>query len=510
MNLAAGDYLRHLQSLGLVAAHNVPDLELQVSIVVNRAADVKTGAAFCAIRGSKFDGHDFLEEARKNGAVLCVVHADRYTGEPGTIAVTDSFYAWGALCEKMHGCPADSLKLYGITGTNGKTTSAILLHHFLRAAGRNCGLLTTIFTDVCDGQKNASVNTMPDAAALQKLFSALLQNKAENLVMECSSHGLAQSRSGSAKYTCAVFTNLTGDHLDYHKTMESYYLAKKRLFTLFAAPGMTAVINVDDAYGKRLYGELAESNADVRRIAISAEDRTADLFFEVQQTGAEGTAFHLFGQETENKDGLELKTKLTGLHNVYNLTGVLAAARFAANIPWNILAEAVPDAPPAPGRLESFRLPSGATAFVDYAHTDDAILRVTAALDNLRKKQSGGRLITVFGCGGDRDRTKRPRMFAAARQYSDEIIVTSDNPRSEDPDGIIADILSCPEPESDNNVKVKVIPDRADAIAEALKHAGNHDLILIAGKGHEDYQEIKGIRHHFDDREEIRKFLNRS
>ncbi len=511
MSLSAGDYLRHLQSLGLVAAYSVPDLELPVSFVVNRAADVKKGAVFCAIRGSKFDGHDFLEEARKNGAAVCVVHADRYTGEAGTIAVTDSFYAWGALCEKMHGCPADSLNLYGITGTNGKTSSAILLHYFLQTAGFPCGLLTTIFTDVCDGTKNAAANTMPDAAALQKLFSALRQNKAENLVMECSSHGLAQSRSGSAKYACAIFTNLTGDHLDYHKTMESYYLAKKRLFTSFAAPGMTAVINVDDAYGKRLYNELAESNADVRLIAISAEDRAADLFFEVQRIGAEGTAFRLYcGRESGNQNPLELKTKLTGLHNVYNLTGVLAAAHFSANIPWDVLAAAVPDAPPAPGRLESFHLPSGAVAFVDYAHTDDAILRVTAALDDLRKKQNGGRLITVFGCGGDRDRTKRPRMLAAARQYSDEIIVTSDNPRSEAPMDIIADILAETESGSDSADNIRVIPDRADAIAAALKDAQKNDLILIAGKGHEDYQEIKGVRHHFDDREEIRKFLNRA
>ncbi len=486
--MRAGEYLAHLQSLGIVSGFSLSG-DPEISFVTNRASDVKAGSIFCAICGSKFDGHDFLPDAKKNGAAVCVVHAEKYTGSPDTIAVTDSFYAWGALCEKMHNIPAKSFHLYGITGTNGKTTSAILLHYFLIAAQRKCGILTTVFTDICDGIKKESASTMPDAASLQMLFSGLRNNGAQDLVMECSSHGLFQSRSGSAKYSGAVFTNLTGDHLDYHKTMEAYYQAKKKLFTTFAAPGMPAVINIDDPYGKRLYDELTGQN--IKRISLSAQDSGADCFFTVQSANADGTVFRLWGQD--------LQTALTGLHNVYNLAGILALAD-AIGVPKTVLISAVAHAPAAPGRLERFALPSGAAAFVDYAHTDDAILRVTSSLNELRK-QTGGHLITVFGCGGDRDKTKRPRMLAAARKFSDRIIVTSDNPRTEKPEDIIADILSGSQPDP----AIQVIPDRAEAIAAAIRTAKKNDLILIAGKGHENYQEINGIRHHFDDREEVGK-----
>lgn len=486
-----GDYLSALRSAGILKGAALSG-DIPVSLVTNRSADVRPGAVFCAIRGSKFDGHDYLEDAQKNGAVLCVVHESRFDNTPGTAAVSDSFLAWGVLCQTAAGDPAKQFRVHGITGTNGKTTTALLLRHFLTVAGqRRCGVLTTVFTDICAESATPAAGTMPDAAALQKLFAGFAENRGEDMVMECSSHGLDQSRSGTMLYSCAVFTNLTGDHLDYHRTMEAYYQAKKRLFTVFAAPGMPSVINLDDPAGRRLYDEL--DGTSVRRIGVSMTAPDADWRIHSVQTAAAGTTFCLVSGQQEYR----LSMTLTGLHNVYNMAEAFAAAA-ALGIPCDVLADAAATAPAAPGRLERFTLNNGAAAFVDYAHTDDALIRVTSALNAIRP--ADGKLITVFGCGGDRDRTKRPRMGAAAVRHSGLVIVTSDNPRSEDPLAIIQEIL----PGTENaSCPVLVEPDRAAAIALALSHAGPRDLVLIAGKGHEDYQEICGVKHHFDDREQI-------
>ncbi|MBR3707821.1 MAG: UDP-N-acetylmuramoyl-L-alanyl-D-glutamate--2,6-diaminopimelate ligase, partial [Lentisphaeria bacterium] len=260
----------------------------------------------------------------------------------------------------------------------------------------------------------------------------------------------------------------------------------------FAAPDQTAIINVDDEYGKRLYDELHGR----KRVSISFREKTADCFVSNVIMCAAGTTFDMI------LDGRTygLKIRLTGLHNVCNLVCALLAAR-STGLALEDLIRAAETAPPAPGRLESFPLPNGAHAFVDYAHTDDAILRVTAALYTL--KTENGRLITVFGCGGDRDRTKRPRMGRAATENSDHTIVTSDNPRTEDPLQIIADIL----PGIPEGAPYEVEPDRAKAIAKALAMTEKNDIVLIAGKGHEDYQDIMGVKHHFDDREEVQKFI---
>ena len=467
----------------------------EITTVTNNTAKIVPGALFCAIKGVKFDGHEYLAQAVDAGAVALVISRD-WQGTPpdhvAVIRVSDSYLAWGILCAEALGRPADSLGLLAVTGTNGKTSTAILTHHFLTSCGRRCGLLTTVFNDVCDGTRTPAINTMPDAAALQELFKQQQQNGAEFVAMECSSHGLAQSRSGNAKYACAIFTNLTGDHLDYHGTMEAYYQAKKKLFTDFAAPDQTAVINVDDEYGKRLYDELPGR----KRVTLSFKEKNADCFISNVAMSAAGTTFDM----TLDGRTYKLKIRLTGLHNVCNLVCALLAAR-SVGLALEDLIRAAETAPAAPGRLEGFQLPNGAHAFVDYAHTDDAILRVTAALNAL--KTENGRLITVFGCGGDRDRTKRPRMGKAATENSNFTIITSDNPRTEDPLQIIADIL----PGIKENASCEVEPDRAKAIEKALAMTGKDDIVLIAGKGHEDYQDIMGVRHHFDDREEVRKFI---
>ena len=474
-----------------ISCHDDP----AITSVTNNTEKVVPGALFCAIKGAKFDGHEYLTQAVDAGAAALVISRDWQGTTPENIAVirvNDSYLAWGILCAEAQKRPAEHLGLLAVTGTNGKTSTAILTHHFLTSCGRKCGLLTTVFNDVCDGTRTPAVNTMPDAAALQALFKQQQQNGAEFVAMECSSHGLAQSRSGNAKYACAIFTNLTGDHLDYHGTMEAYYQAKKKLFTDFAAPDQTAIINVDDEYGKRLYDELAGR----KRVSISFKEKTADCFVSNVVMSANGTTFDM------TLDGriYGLKIRLTGLHNVCNLVCALLAAR-STGLALEDLIRAAETAPPAPGRLESFQLPNGAHAFVDYAHTDDALLRVTAALNTL--KTENGRLITVFGCGGDRDRTKRPRMGRAATGNSDHTIVTSDNPRTEDPLQIIADIL----PGIPEGAPYEVEPDRAKAIAKALAMTEKDDMVLIAGKGHEDYQDIMGVKHHFDDREEVQKFI---
>lgn len=483
-----------LRALDETATNFTGSAETEISTVTNNTAKIAPGALFCAIKGAKFDGHNYLAQAVDAGAAALVISSDWQGDVPETnvIRVNDSYLAWGILCAEAQNRPAEQLGLLAVTGTNGKTSTAILMHHFLTNCGRKCGLLTTVFNDVCDGNRTPSINTMPDAEALQELFSQQQKNGADFVSMECSSHGLAQSRSGNAKYRCAIFTNLTGDHLDYHGTMEEYYRVKKKLFTDFAAPDQTAIINVDDAYGARLYKELDGR----KRIAFSFKDEGADCFIFNIATTAAGSTFDL------KLDGkiYPLQIKLTGLHNISNLVCALLAAR-STGLAEEDLIRAAETAPAAPGRLEGFELPNGAHVFVDYAHTDDALLRVTAALNAL--KTADGRLITVFGCGGDRDRTKRPRMGKAATENSDHTIVTSDNPRTEDPLKIIDDIL----PGIAEGMSFQVEPDRAKAIEKALLMTKKDDLVLIAGKGHEDYQDIMGVKHHFDDREEVRKFI---
>ncbi|MBO5959560.1 MAG: hypothetical protein J6Q65_05510, partial [Lentisphaeria bacterium] len=344
-----------LKPLGQVVAKTVCDPETEVTAIVNNTQKIVPGSLFCAIRGAKFDGHDYLETAAQNGAKVLVI-ADDWRGivPDGTdvIRVTDPYLAWGILCAAENGMPAEHFDLLGVTRTNGKTSTAILMHYFLTACGKKCGLLTTVFNDVCDGIRTPAVNTMPDAAALQKLFAAMHAHQADFVSMECSSHGLAQSRSGNAVYRCAVFTNLTGDHLDYHGTMEAYYQAKKKLFTGFAAPDQVAVINVDDAYGRRLYRELEGRIG--KRISFSFHDPNADCRISDPEMTASGSAFtmKLEGQT------IRLKIRLTGLHNISNLVGAMLAAR-GMGMPLDLLIRAAETAPAAPGRLESFELENG-------------------------------------------------------------------------------------------------------------------------------------------------------
>ena len=478
------------------------DLSVTIRKIANDSRQVENGTLFCAIRGSKTDGHAFLDDAVRRGACALVVAADFQWNPPGKIPllrVRDCYHAWALICEMFYGRPAEGMNVYAVTGTNGKTTIAYLLRRFFQAAFPDtpCGLLSTVEYDTGSSQCEEAARTTPDAKKFQKLFVLMKENRCPRAVMELSSHGLHQHRTGSLLFAGGIFTNLTGDHLDYHGTMENYYQAKRILFTEQLRPGAPAVINADDEYGRRLRGELSEAGRTVHSVTLRGEPE-ADISVKNLHLSASGADFLLAGPWGERR----VKSSLIGEYNVCNLSLALALA-LAEGIPWEILltAAAEPGIAP-PGRLEPLEIAPGVRAFVDYAHTDDALFRVLSSL----RKVAERRIITVFGCGGDRDRSKRPRMAAVAAELSDRVIITSDNPRTEDPLAIIEDIRKG----MPGGCMFLEEPDRAKALELAASLAEPGDIVLAAGKGHENYQEINGVKHPFDDRQIIREIRERS
>ena len=452
---------------------------------------VRPGTAFAAIPGTAVDGHDFIPAALAAGASLIVMERPLPL-PPGTprLLVRRSAAAFARLFRHSLGDPDEALTLLGVTGTNGKTTTAFLLEHIFNFCGRPCGLVSTV-TYRTGRREIPGSRTTPDTATLFSLFAEMRDAGMTCAAMELSSHSLVQDRAAGIRLQAGIFTNLTGDHLDYHGDMEHYFQAKKRLFTNFMKPGGAAVINGADPWGARLAREL-EGKLDT---VLFGTSETMPYRIKVLELAAQGVKFRL---ETPEYGELEITSGLTGLYNVFNLTGAVLAGLRCGLAPESVAA-ALKTPFRVPGRLEAYPLPSGGTAFVDYAHTDDALTNVLTALKGI----TPGRIITVFGAGGDRDRSKRPRMGKAAAEKSDALFVTSDNPRGEEPGSIIAEILAG----IPAGTPVSVVPERAEAIRQALASAGPGDAVLIAGKGHEDYQEIKGRRHHFSDAEEVRRFI---
>ncbi|OQA84100.1 MAG: UDP-N-acetylmuramoyl-L-alanyl-D-glutamate--2,6-diaminopimelate ligase [Lentisphaerae bacterium ADurb.Bin242] len=467
------------------------DETLPVSAVTNNSAEVVPGSIFCAIRGAKTDGHRFLPDACRKGACAVVVSEKDAEIPEGVavIRVSDSYRAWGLLCETFFMEPAKNMDVFAVTGTNGKTSIAFMLRRIFREAfPGHCGLLSTVEYDTGADCEEAA-RTTPDAFAFQRLFAEMRQNRCRRAVIEASSHGLHQRRTGSLKFAGAVFTNLTGDHLDYHETMEAYFQAKKSLFSEMLRPVAPAVVNADDPWGKRLLSEL---DGD-RLYGVSLRnDPQARIPVSEIELSSGGVRFTLGTGRTS----LHLKSVLIGEHNVCNLA-LAASLALASGVDGALLEKvlASPDIAP-PGRLEPFDFPDGIRAFVDYAHTDDALFRVLSAV----RAFAPARVITVFGCGGDRDRTKRPRMAAVVSKLSDFSVITSDNPRTENPLAILREIEAGILPPA----RYEVEPDRREAIRKAVSAARPGDLVLIAGKGHENYQEINGVKHPFDDREVLR------
>lgn len=472
----------YAQMLAPIARQQHFTQDFPVATITDDSRKVLPGSVFCAIKGAKSDGHRFIDAAVSAGARAVIIdNADSMREDVNCILVNNAYAAYAMTAEHFFDYPASAMRVCGVTGTNGKTTTVFLLHHILSLAGNRCGLVSTVKYSTGSRELPAA-RTTPGAYELQALFAEMRVEKCQYALMEASSHGLDQQRIGTTRFEIGIFTNLTGDHLDYHGNMENYYQAKKLLFTACAT--RYGIINIDDPYGARMARELKESNT--LPIVTSGFADTADYRIANASTNAAGAVFELIHKDRS----LKIKSPLAGKHNIYNLTSALIAAELLS-IPTEKFLPALERNFSVPGRLEHYRLENGADAYVDYAHTDDALRNVLQSLRDLCPQ----RLTVVFGCGGDRDRGKRPRMAAVAAELADRIIITSDNPRSEDPRTIIDDILKGLPSHADYTVEA----DRETAIRLALTESASGDIVLIAGKGHETYQEINGELFEFDD-----------
>lgn len=461
--------------------------EVEVKDLQFDSRKVTAGTLFVAQVGTKVDGHDFIARAVASGAVavLCQRIPEEASDGVTYIVVDNSDRALGEAAANYYGHPSRQLKLVGITGTNGKTTTVTLLHRMFRLAGNHVGLISTIVNKI-DEEEIPTGHTTPDALELNRLLSRMVQAGCRFCFMEVSSHSVVQQRIAGLEFSGAIFSNITHDHLDFHKTMANYIAAKKGFFDALP-PSAWALTNVDDRNGRVM---VQNTRAEVHTYGLN---HLGDFHCRVLEEGFEG--MHL------NVNGNELWSRLVGRFNAYNLLAIYGAAVLSGIEP----AEAVrllTLLEPAPGRFQ-YVSGKGITAIVDYAHTPDALENVIGTINDIRRKNQ--QLITVVGCGGDRDKTKRPEMAQIASKGSDKLVLTSDNPRSENPESILDDMEAGLSPEQlCHTVR---ITDRRQAIRTACMMAREGDIILIAGKGHEKYQEVNGVRSHFDDVEEVEREL---
>jgi UDP-N-acetylmuramoyl-L-alanyl-D-glutamate--2,6-diaminopimelate ligase len=480
-----GDLLSRVPGAAL---HGPPGVDIHAVTHDSRKASALS--LFVAIRGLVADGNGFVDAALRKGAAAIVSEAAPRAGVPW-IQVPDAREALALLSAAVLGHPADSLELVGITGTNGKTTTAYLVDAALRAAGHRSSLLGTIQYRIGD-QLTEAVRTTPESSDLQGLFREMLDANSRYAVMEVSSHSLALKRVYGCHFRVAVFTNLTRDHLDFHGDMEAYFAAKRVLFDTLLREDGHAILNADDDRA----GVLQRvSRGHVWTYAL---DRDADLRAEEVALSLEGTRLRV----TTPVGELDVRSPLVGRFNAQNILAALGAA-LALGVPAEAALRGIASVAQVPGRLERVATGQDFSVVVDYAHTDDALRNLLEAVRELKPR----RIITVFGCGGDRDRTKRPLMGNVASRLSDVAVVTSDNPRSEPPEAIIEDILRGMG--RDAQAQHHVIVDRRDAIARALELAGPGDVVVVAGKGHETYQVLRDRSIPFDDRQVVRDLVRR-
>ncbi|MCP4181615.1 MAG: UDP-N-acetylmuramoyl-L-alanyl-D-glutamate--2,6-diaminopimelate ligase [bacterium] len=475
------EYTECLQGLILSLKNDIHDYK--IDLITNNSMKVQDNSIFVAIHGAVADGHKYIDDAISKGAKVIVFQNSiilNFKEDVVYIKVSDSYYAYSLLVAKYFDNPAEKLKLIGITGTNGKTTSAYLIYNILKYADKKVGLISTINYRYGDEILEAS-RTTPEAFELQYLFSEMLASGCEYVVMEVSSHALDQHRISNVKFKAALFTNLTGDHLDYHQTMENYFNAKKLLFDKYLMNDSVAVINEDDVYGRRLLNET--ENCSVKSYGANYNSDYKIILNDNSSNCC------ISGIEIDNKF-VEFRSNLIGWYNAYNITGAFSIC-FEIGISIDIIVNAFSMQMNVPGRLEMVDSGTSIKYFVDYAHTDDALLRVLTAM----KKLNPSNLIVVVGCGGDRDKSKRPRMGKVASMIADKIIITSDNPRTENPTEIIDDIMVG----IDKSKNINVIENRKEAIIHAVNISRDKDIVIVAGKGHENYQDINGVKNHFSD-----------
>lgn len=462
------------------------ELNREISGIQIDSRQVAKGQAFVAVRGSQNDGHKYIEKAIELGAsaIICEEFPTETNPSVTYVKVRNSEHIVGNLATTFYGNPSTKFKLVGVTGTNGKTTIATTLYNMFRSMGHKAGLLSTVVNYI-DGEAIPTEHTTPDPITLNKLLAQMADAGCEYVFMEVSSHSIVQNRIGGLTFAGGLFTNITRDHLDYHKTFENYIKAKKLFFDNLPSDAF-AITNIDDKNGMVM---VQNTKATIKTYSVQ---QAADFKAKIIECHFEGMYLDI--------NGKEVGVQFIGKFNVYNLLAIYGAAIMLGKEPQECLV-AMSSMKPVSGRLEAINAPNGFTAIVDYAHTPDALENVLNAIHGVLEGK--GRLITVCGAGGNRDKGKRPLMAQEAARQSDRVIITSDNPRFEEPQDIINDMVAGLEKEQMQ--KVLTIVDRREAIKTACMMAEKGDVILIVGKGHEDYQEVKGVKHHFDDREEVRK-----
>ena len=478
------ELLKNIKPIGIQGSTDIDITGINID-----SRRIEKGHLFVAIKGTQTDGHKYIPKAQELGAaaILCEDLPAEQQDNVTYVQVASTESAVGPVATLFYGDPSQKLKLVGVTGTNGKTTIATLLFHMFRKFGHKCGLLSTVCNYIED-EAIPTDHTTPDPIELNQLLARMVEAGCEYAFMECSSHAIQQQRIGGLKFAGGLFTNLTRDHLDYHKTFENYRNAKKMFFDELGKDAF-AITNADDKNGLFM---VQNCKAQVKTYSTRT---MADFKARIIECHFEGMYLEI--------DGREVGVQFIGKFNVSNLLAVYGAAVMLGKQPEDILV-ILSTLKSVSGRLEPVHSPDGVTAIVDYAHTPDALENVLNAIHEVLDGK-GGHVITVCGAGGNRDKGKRPLMAQEAVKQSDKVIITSDNPRFEEPQDIINDMLAGLN--AQQMKKVLSIADRREAIRTATMLAQKGDVILIAGKGHEDYQEIKGVKHHFDDKEVVREIF---
>lgn len=479
---------------GILDASPVNDADVEITGIQSDSRKIEKGYLFVAVRGTVTDGHDYIKGAIEKGAVAIVCEEIPAMAEelsannsPAWIKVKDSADALGKLMSQWFDHPSSQLTLVGVTGTNGKTTIATLLYEMFRKMGHKAGLISTVCNYI-DGEAVPTDHTTPDPITLHTLMHQMVEAGCEYAFMEVSSHAVDQKRISGLSFDGGIFTNLTRDHLDYHKTVENYLKAKKGFFDQLPAQAF-ALTNADDKSGMVML-----QNTKAKKLTYSLRSM-ADFKGKILESHMEGTELLI--------NNRELFANFVGRFNAYNLLAVYGAAVSLGKEPEEVLV-VLSSLHSVSGRFQTIQSPKGCTAIVDYAHTPDALVNV---LNTIQEVLDGkGEIITVVGCGGNRDKGKRPIMAKEACRLSDKLILTSDNPRLEDPDAIIQDMIAGLTPA--DKERTLSITDRKMAIKTAVMLAQKGDIILVAGKGHENYQDIQGVKHHFDDREILMELFN--